>query len=128
RLLDPLALDAERFGGLGVVDVGVAEIAGHVAAALELAAAVMPDAIALVVVAVVVEHGIDDRGPCNGTGSTAAAGRRSRSCRRRLRKPRAGPAGRAWRRTPPPGPIPARSVPPKDSSGSMVLPESTSQT
>src|SRR6266536_1749911 len=61
RLLDHLALDAERFGGLGVVDVGVAEIAGHVAAALELAAAVMPDAIALVVVAAVVEHDIDDR-------------------------------------------------------------------
>src|SRR5262249_49852825 len=61
RLLDHLALDAEGLGGLGVIDVGAAEIAGHVAAALELAAAVMPDAIALVVVAVIVEHDVDDR-------------------------------------------------------------------
>src|SRR5262245_58731568 len=56
RLLDHLALDAEGLGSLGVVDVGAAEIAGHVAAGLELPAAVMPDAIALVVVAVIVEH------------------------------------------------------------------------
>src|SRR5262249_53966517 len=61
RLFHPLALDAERLGGLGVVDVGAAEIAGHVAAGLELPAAVMPDAVALVVVAVIVEHDVDDR-------------------------------------------------------------------
>src|SRR5712664_2342281 len=60
RLLDHLALDAESLRGLGVVDVGAAEIAGQVAAGLELAAAVMPDAVALVVVAVVVEHDVDD--------------------------------------------------------------------
>src|SRR5215510_15156309 len=45
----------------GVVDVGAAEIAGHVAAGLELPAAVMPDAVAFVVVAVIVEHDVDDR-------------------------------------------------------------------
>src|SRR5258707_1359545 len=61
RLFHHLALDAKRLGGLGVVDVGAAEIAGHVAAGLELPAAVMPDTIALVVVAVIVEHDVDDR-------------------------------------------------------------------
>src|SRR5215831_18316924 len=61
RLLDHLAFDAERTGGLGVVDVGTAEIAGHVAAGLELPSAVVPDAIALVVVAVIVEHDVHDR-------------------------------------------------------------------
>src|SRR6516225_7855681 len=61
RLFHHLALDAKRLGGLGVVDVGAAEIAGHVAAGLELPAAVMPDAVALVVVAVIVEHDVDDR-------------------------------------------------------------------
>src|SRR5499426_3892903 len=61
RLLDDLALDAERLGCLGVVDVGAAEIASHVAAGFELPPAVVPDAIALVVVAVVVEHDVHDR-------------------------------------------------------------------
>src|SRR5437762_342237 len=61
RLLDGLGLDAERLRGLGEIDVRVAVVAGHVAAALELAAAEMPDAVALVVVALVVEHDVDDR-------------------------------------------------------------------
>src|SRR5437660_4200497 len=61
RLFNHLALDAERLGGLGVVDVRAPEVAGHVAAGLELPAAVMPDAVALVVVAVIVEHDVDDR-------------------------------------------------------------------
>src|SRR5262249_24705175 len=60
-LLYDLALDAEGVGGLGVIDVGAAEIAGHVAAGLELPPAVVPDAIALVVVAVIVEHDVHDR-------------------------------------------------------------------
>src|SRR5262249_23121553 len=61
RLFHHLALNAEGFRGLGVVDVGAAEIAGHVAPGLDLPAAVMPDAVALVVVAVIVEHDVDDR-------------------------------------------------------------------
>src|SRR5262249_56543649 len=36
RLFHHLALDAERLGSLGVVDVRAAEVAGHVAAGLEL--------------------------------------------------------------------------------------------
>src|SRR5262245_51859314 len=61
RLLDHLALDAECLRRLGIVDVGAADIAGHVAAGLELSSAVVPDAIALVVVAVIVEHDVEHR-------------------------------------------------------------------
>src|SRR6476661_7143185 len=61
RLLHDLALDAEGLRRLGVVDIRIAEIAGHVAAGLELAAAVVPDAVALVVVAVVVQHDVEHR-------------------------------------------------------------------
>src|SRR5262249_20275346 len=63
RFLDGLGLDPEGCGSLGEVDVRIAEIAGHVAAGLELAAAIVPDAVALVVVALVVEHDIHDRRP-----------------------------------------------------------------
>src|SRR3954463_9635727 len=68
RLLHHLGLDAERLRRLGVIDVGAAEIAGHVAAGLELLAAVVPDPIALVVVAMIVEHDIHDRGLVAGLG------------------------------------------------------------
>src|SRR3984957_14516068 len=61
RLLDDFALDPEGAGRLGVIDVGIAEVAGHVAAGVELASGEMPDAIALVVVAVVVEHDVEHR-------------------------------------------------------------------
>src|SRR5262249_52049064 len=61
RLFHHLAFDAEGLSSLGVVDVRAAEVAGHVAAGLELPAAVVPDAVALVVVAVIVEHDVDDR-------------------------------------------------------------------
>src|SRR5215468_4266288 len=58
---DDLALDPERAGGLGVVNVRTADIAGHVAPGRELPSTVMPDAIALVVVTPVVEHEVHHR-------------------------------------------------------------------
>src|SRR5207247_3856926 len=61
RIVTPSIRSAERLGGLAVVDVRAPEVAGHVAAGLELPADVMPDAVALVVVAVIVEHDVDDR-------------------------------------------------------------------
>src|SRR4051812_12254003 len=59
--LDVLGFHTESNRGLGVVDIGAAEITGHVAAGLELAAAEVPDSIALIVVALVVEHDVHDR-------------------------------------------------------------------
>src|SRR5260221_3234620 len=60
-LLDAFSFHPEAHGDLGVVDIGTAEIAGHIATGLELAPAKMPDTIALVVVALVVEHNVHDR-------------------------------------------------------------------
>src|SRR4249920_3655750 len=59
--LDVLGFNPERYRGLGVVDIRIAEIARHVTAGLELAAAEVPDSIALIVVALVVEHDVHDR-------------------------------------------------------------------
>src|ERR1700682_6278854 len=56
RLFDGFAFDAESARSLGEIHVGIAVIAGHVARGLELPAGRVPDAIALVVVAVIVEH------------------------------------------------------------------------
>src|SRR5580700_2829699 len=61
RLLDGFAFDAERARRLGEIDVGIAVVAGHVARGLELPAGRIPDAIALVVVAVIVEYDDGDR-------------------------------------------------------------------
>ena len=61
RLFYGFALDAEGAGRLGVIDVRIAVVAGHVAGGLELPAGRVPDAIALVVVAVIVEHDDGDR-------------------------------------------------------------------
>src|SRR5277367_1895844 len=61
RLLDRLTLDAECARGLHIIHVGIAKVASHVSAGLELPAGAVPNAIALVVVAVVVEHDHGDR-------------------------------------------------------------------
>src|SRR5215471_8619875 len=61
RFFDHFALDPEGAGSLGIVYVRAADVAGHVAPGLELPAAVMPDAVALVVVAPVVEHDVHHR-------------------------------------------------------------------
>src|ERR1700722_11390949 len=56
RLLDGFTLDAEGACRLGEIHVGIAVVTSHVAGGLELSAGRIPDAIALVVVAVIVEH------------------------------------------------------------------------
>src|SRR6202044_2962349 len=61
RLLDGFAFDAERACGFGKIDVGIAVVTRHVARGVELPAGRIPDAIALVVVAVIVEHDDGDR-------------------------------------------------------------------
>src|SRR5262249_6848736 len=61
RLLDGLRLHPERHRGLGVIDVRAAVIAGHVAAGPELLAGEVPYAVALVVVALVVQHDVHHR-------------------------------------------------------------------
>src|SRR5262245_40284799 len=55
------AFHPEGARSLGVVDVRTADVAGHVAPSLELTAAETPDAVALVVVAPVVEHDVHHR-------------------------------------------------------------------
>src|SRR5262249_33185027 len=72
---DDLALDPERAGGLCVIDVRAADIAGHVAPGRELPSTVMPDAIALVVVTPVVEHAFHPR---RGVARLAPQGLRAR--------------------------------------------------
>src|SRR5258708_1736440 len=60
---DDFALHPEGAGCLDVVHIRAADVAGHVAPGLELAAAEAPDAVALVVVASVVEHDVHHRRP-----------------------------------------------------------------
>src|SRR6476620_7290026 len=62
RVLDALGLDAEGLRCLGDINVGAAVVAGHVASGFGLRAAdERPDAVALVVVAHVVENDVGDR-------------------------------------------------------------------
>src|SRR3984957_18792275 len=61
RLFDGFAFDAERACGFGKIDVRIPVVAGHVARGIELPAGRVPDAIALVVVTVIIEHDDGDR-------------------------------------------------------------------
>src|SRR5437899_11405654 len=55
------AFDAETRSELRIVDVRIAEVAGHIAAGLELASADIPDAVAFVVVTAIVANDERDR-------------------------------------------------------------------